>query len=178
MALSAVPAYLGSIGLSDPDLLMSIAETVDGWETGIQAFEAVATCPAGTFASLREHLLNHRRLVLTSARPPSTRSSLTSGSGRPRMLTMRLLPLLCLLLHLLLFLVPYLAALCRESVARSHPQHHRIRIPHHSGIPFYINSSVICVTSGFGDLVFFDLELPLTLNCKICRYCQVRMYLS
>ena len=64
MALPAVRAYLDSIGLSDPDLLMSIAETVDGWEKGIQAFEAVATCPAGTFASLREHLLNHRRLVL------------------------------------------------------------------------------------------------------------------
>ena len=32
MALPAVRAYLDSIGLSDPDLLMSIAETVDGWE--------------------------------------------------------------------------------------------------------------------------------------------------
>ena len=52
MALLVVRAYLDSIGLSDPDLLMSIAETVDGWEKGIQAFEAVATCPAGTFASL------------------------------------------------------------------------------------------------------------------------------
>ena len=64
MALPAVRAYLDSMGLSDPDLLMSIAETVDGWEKCIQAFEAVATCRAGTFASLREHLLNHRRLVL------------------------------------------------------------------------------------------------------------------
>ena len=64
MALPAVGAYLDSIGLSDPDLLMSIAETVDEWEKGIQAFEAVPTCPVGTFASLREHLLNHRRLVL------------------------------------------------------------------------------------------------------------------
>ena len=53
MALPAVWAYLDSIGLSDPDLLMSIAETVDEWEKGIQAFEAVATCPVGTFASLR-----------------------------------------------------------------------------------------------------------------------------
>ena len=57
MALPAVWAYLDSIGLSDPDLLTSNAETVDGWEKGIQAFEAVATCPARTFASLREHLL-------------------------------------------------------------------------------------------------------------------------
>ena len=64
MALPAVRANLDSIGLSDPDLLVSIAETVDGWEKGIQAFETIATCPAGTFASLREHLLNHRRLVL------------------------------------------------------------------------------------------------------------------
>ena len=64
MALPAVRAYLDSISLSDPDLLMSIAETVDEWKKGVQAFEAVATCPVGTFASLQEHLLNHRRLVL------------------------------------------------------------------------------------------------------------------
>ena len=48
---------------------------VDGWEKGIQAFEAVATCPAGTFASLREHLLNHRRLVLDLGPATLTRSS-------------------------------------------------------------------------------------------------------
>ena len=113
MALPAVRAYLDSVGLSDPDLLMSIAETVDEWEKGIQAFEAVTTFPVGTFASLRRHLLNHRRLVLDLGRatfdkvlfdfrvwsptyavdPASSSTSAASpSSALPRTLSGRLMP--------------------------------------------------------------------------------------
>ena len=159
-------------------MLMSIAETVDEWEKGIQAFEAVATCPVGTFASLREHLRNHRCLVLDlgpatfdkvlfdfRVRSPtyavdaasSSTSVASPSSALPRTLPGRLMP-----------------GKRRKitSSTSSHPNSTSLR---HSVLHQH---ECVCETSGFGDLVFFDLELPLTLNCKICRYCQVRMYLS
>ena len=155
---------------SDADVLMSIVETVDEWEKGIQAFEAVATCP-GWYICVSPGAPPEPPLSGLGPRP-STRSSLTSGSGLPHILSMRLLPLLRLLLPSSALPRTLPGRLMLKKRRKIHILNIIASAHFTSGIPFYINTSLICVTSGFGDLVFFDLELPLTLNCKICRYCQ------